>query len=72
MLKWILRYAFRSDEYVYKDLLFEVTGATVGAQGSKSMREMKGLVLYLKLFRPEVGDELYKFFKRLQSWEKKL
>lgn len=65
MFKWILRYAFRSQDYVYEDVLFEVTALLKRPHNPETVKEMKALAQYMKLFRPEIAQEVYKFLQDL-------
>jgi hypothetical protein len=69
MLKWILRYTFRSQEYVYSDVLIEVLKLSTGLQEGDKERGLRSLFSYLVFFRPKVGKRLYKFLNNI-SWEK--
>ena len=68
MIKWILRYSFRPNEYIYQNALMECVHGILGAQEGQERGEMDPLIFYLKYFKPSVWRRLVKFLGSIQ-WE---
>ena len=66
MLRWILKYPFHSDAYVFQSVVFRLLEWSLEPPKGYQRKSVTPLLLYLRVFRPEVLSELNKFLKEIK------